>query len=302
MARAHLTLLGGFEVRLQTGASVVLPTHKYRALLAFLAVPTGRAHPREKLVALLWDDLPRDRGRSAVRQAILAIRKALNSDGLPGLVAQGDCVALNPEAVSVDVAEFERAAGETQLASLECAAMLYAGDFLAGLPLTGKPFEDWLTVEREQLRERAIETLARLLAGQRRAGAREAAIQTALRLLALDPLQESVHRAVMGLYVDLGRRAAALRQYQVCAGLLWRELGIEPEPETQVLVREILPLAGAWAEHAVRNPEAHSTPRSPSGGSPSGVPYPASARHVITAAKCPWMQRIPASAATGATP
>jgi DNA-binding SARP family transcriptional activator len=207
-------------------------------------VPAGRAHPREKLVAMLWDDLPRDRGRSALCQAILAIRKALDSEGKPSLVTPGDGVALNPDAVWVDVAEFESAAGEEQLASLESAAILYGGDFLAGLPLTGKPFKDWLTLERERLRERAIETLARLLAGQRRAGAREAAIQTALRLLALDPLQEPVHRTLMGLYVDLGRRAAALRQYQICVGLLQRELGVEPEPESRALFREILSLAG----------------------------------------------------------
>jgi DNA-binding SARP family transcriptional activator len=255
MARTQVTLLGGFEVRLQTGARVVLPTHKYRALLAFLAVPAGRAHPREKLVALLWDDLPRDRGRSALRQAIFAIRQALDGEGVPGLIVQGDGVALNADAVCVDVGEFERAAGEGQLASLERAARLYGGDFLAGLPLTGKPFEDWLTVERERLREHAIETLARLLTGQRHAGAREAGVQTALRLLALDPLQEPVHRALIALYVDLGRRAAALRQYQVCVGLLRRELGVEPEPETRALYREILPRTRAVAAHVARDPD-----------------------------------------------
>ena len=260
MPCARVTLLGGFEVRLQTGAGVVLPTHKYRALLAFLAVPAGRAHPREKLVALLWDDLPRDRGRSALRQAVFAIRKVLDSD-FPGLIVQGDGVALNPDAVWVDVAEFERAAGEEQLASLEYAAELYGGDFLAGLPLAGKLFEDWLTVERERLRERAIETLARLLAAQRHAGAPEAAIQTALRLLALDPLLEPVHRALMHLYADLGRRAAALRQYQVCVGLLRRELDVEPEPETQALFQEILPPAGYQGAHGVRDPQAQRAAR-----------------------------------------
>ena len=41
MARASLTLLGGFEARLDGGTSLGLPTHKYKALLAYLAVPTG---------------------------------------------------------------------------------------------------------------------------------------------------------------------------------------------------------------------------------------------------------------------
>lgn len=44
----------------------------------------------------------------------------------------------------------------------------------------------------------------------------------------------------MRLYARQGRRAAALRQYQVCVGVLQRELGTEPEAETKQLYREIL--------------------------------------------------------------
>src|SRR5215831_5386727 len=260
MVRTHLTLFGGFEIRLRTGSGLAVPTRKYRALLAFLAVPPGRVHPREKLVALLWDDLPPDRGRSALRQAVFAIRKALDGEGCAGLVVESDGVALNPEAVWVDVEEFERAAGE-DLASLERTAALYRGDFLSGLPLAGGPFEDWLTVERERLRERAIELFARLLAEQRRVGARESAVQTALRLLALDPLQEPVHRALMRLYVELGRRGAALRQYQVCVGVLQRELGVEPEPDTRALYRETLSLADSRTSKAMCDMGAREAPR-----------------------------------------
>src|SRR5262249_40939919 len=135
--------------------------------------------------------------------------------------------------------------GEDQLESLERAATLYRGDFLAGLPMTGGPFEEWLTIERERLRERAIELFARLLTAQRRGGARDAAIQTALRLLALDPLQGPVRRPLRRLYAEAGRRGAALRQYQACVGLLRRELGVEPDAETRASYREILPLARA---------------------------------------------------------
>jgi DNA-binding SARP family transcriptional activator len=255
-----VTLFGGFEVRLRTGTSLALPTHKYRALLAFLAVPAGRAHPREKLVALLWDDLPAHRGRSALRQAVFAIRKALDAAGPSALLAAGDTVALNPDAVSVDVTEFERAAGRDHPFALERAATLYRGDFLAGLPLAGRPFEDWLSSERERLRERAIEAFARLLAAQRRAGVPDAAIQTALRLLALDPLQEAVHRALMQLYVQQGRRLTALNQYQGCVAVLQRELGAEPEEETRALYQEILRHRSSAAAPAAREASDGSIP------------------------------------------
>ena len=53
-----LTLLGGFDARTRSGSALVLSTRKARALLAYLALPLGRAHPREKLATLLWGDMP----------------------------------------------------------------------------------------------------------------------------------------------------------------------------------------------------------------------------------------------------
>jgi tetratricopeptide (TPR) repeat protein len=44
----------------------------------------------------------------------------------------------------------------------------------------------------------------------------------------------------MRLYVQLGRRSAALRQYQVCVAALERELHTEPESATRALYEEIL--------------------------------------------------------------
>ena len=112
--------------------------------------------------------------------------------------------------------------------ALAAAVALYEGDLLEGLTVQEPPFEDWLLRERERLREGALEALGRLLAHQRAAGSTEAAVQTALRLLALDPLQEPVHRALMRLYAETGRRGAALRQYQLCVATLQRELRASP--------------------------------------------------------------------------
>src|SRR5262249_30903277 len=125
-------------------------------------------------------------------------------------------------------------------AALEKAAILYQGDLLAGLAVAEAPFEEWLLAERERFRELALEGLAKLLVHQRTAGLLEGAIRTALRITALDPLQESVHRTLMRLFVRSGRRGAALRQYQQCVTALQRELGAEPEAETKALYAEIL--------------------------------------------------------------
>ena len=135
---------------------------------------------------------------------------------------------------------FERRIAEGTPQALEQAAELYRGDLLLGFTLNEPLFEEWLVAERERLREMALEALARLLAHQSKAAGTERAIQTAVRLLGLDPLQEAVHRTLMRLYARQGRRGAALKQYQVCVGVLRRELGTEPEAETRQLYQELL--------------------------------------------------------------
>src|SRR6185295_10473143 len=122
----------------------------------------------------------------------------------------------------------------------EEAVALYSGDLLEGLDVREEPFEAWLQAERSRLRDRAVEALARLLAIQTKQDALAEAAQTAVRLLALDPLQEEVHRALIGVYARQGRRGAALRQYQTCVTVFQRELGVDPDAATKRLYQEIL--------------------------------------------------------------
>lgn len=239
MASLTLKVLGGFA--LQTGGRrLILPTRKTQALLAYLALHPDRPCSREILTTLLWGDTPDLQARHSLRQAVYHIRKTL-ADARPDIAIDGEAVTLRTSALEVDALTFERHVRRATPESLDAAVSLYRGDLLEGLAIKEAPFDEWLLVERERLRELALEALARLLAHHVKAGASEQAIQAALRLLALDPLQEAAHRALMHLYVREGRRAAALRQYQTCVGILRRELGAEPEPETQQLYQEILP-------------------------------------------------------------
>src|SRR6202022_1069003 len=181
-----------------------------------------------------------------------------------------------PAVVDVDVARFERLVADGSTGALEQATGLYRGDLLAGLALAERPFEEWLTSERERLHELAIQTLGRLLTHQQRAGAAEHAVQTGLRLLGLDPLQEPVHRAVMRLYARLGRREAALRQYQLCMDALRRELRTPPEAETTQLYQQILktrPVHPGRPEEFRPASEAAPPPAAPP---PTNLPAPTS--------------------------
>ena len=247
--RLQFELLGGFSARFETGEPCSLPTRKTQALLAYLALPAGRFHSREKLTALLWGDTAEAQARQSFRQALARIRRAVGVGGPAVLLAEGDTVALNPALVSVDAADLEAALEEGSPGALARAATLYKGDLLDGLAVDETPFEEWRVVERERLRELALDGLAKLLREQLDADPPEPAIQTALRILGMDPLQEAVHRAVMRLLLKQGRRAAALQQYQVCVSSLQRDLGVEPEEATRELYREILRTSGAVPRH-----------------------------------------------------
>jgi DNA-binding SARP family transcriptional activator len=236
----HVRLFGAFQAESRSGSPLRLPTRKTQALLAFLAFPAGRPQARERLTALLWGERPAAQARQSFRQALAALRRALSEDTPPALLVDRDTVALAEARVDVDALAFERMAKADGADTLSRAAALYRGDFLEGFAVEEAPFDEWLVGERERLREQALEVLGRLLACHLEADAVEPAIATGLRVLAIDPLQESVHRTLMRLYARQGRRGAALRQYQACVQALRRELAEEPDAATQALYLEIL--------------------------------------------------------------
>src|SRR5262249_8915416 len=201
MARVDVAVLGGFHVRRSAGVGLALPL-KAQALLAYLAVRPGQRHPRDKLTALLWGGRPEAQARDSLRHTLGALRKALDTPDARAVIAEGQSFALEPAAVGIDVVSFERHVASGTPQALETAAAPYQGDLLEGIGVSEARFEEWLLAERERLRELALEALAKLLGHQLRVGVTDRAIQTATRLLALDPLQETVHRTLMRLYVQ----------------------------------------------------------------------------------------------------
>jgi DNA-binding SARP family transcriptional activator len=238
MVKLRLTLLGGFEARSDSGRSSAISRTKAQMLVAYLAMHPKQTHLRDKLATLLWDDAAAEQARLSLRQTLFIVRQALPFDPI---LIDGNSVAFTADAVTVDAREFEQLAASDDPEPLERAATLYKGDLLQGISPGSAQFEEWLRAERERLHELALEAFAKLLRHQMKLDATEPAIQTALRLLSLDPLQEVTHRAVMRLYARQGRRAAALRQYQLCVDVLQRELDVEPEEATKQVYRELLP-------------------------------------------------------------
>jgi len=239
MSTLKISLFGGFRAQFDSGEKLQVSTKKAQALLAYLAMKPGQPQPRDKIAALLWGDTGEEQARHSLRQTLVGLRKAL-SGAESILRTESDALSLDPEQIEVDANELQRLASQDKEEVLEKASTLYQGDLLEGLNVNEDPFEEWLLSERERLRELAQEVLARLIGMYGRAKNFEMAAKTANRLLALDPLQEAVHRTLMRVYAQMGRRESALKQYQTCVAVLEKELGMEPDEETKQVYEDIL--------------------------------------------------------------
>ena len=236
-----ISLLGGFRVSGPHAGNVLpLDRKKTRALLAVLALDRGRLVPRARLTALLWPEQSEDIGRHGLRQCLLDLRHALAKGKVEAIRAERDLIGLEAARIVVDVARFDRLIDLGNATALKEAMELYHGDLLEGFSIDEPTFEDWLQVERERLRSRAVMALRKLLVEHVREKVTDAAVHVAVRLLAFEPFDEAVHRTLMRLYAESGRRSTALGQYETCVELLSRELGVEPEAETRELYRHLV--------------------------------------------------------------
>lgn len=235
-----LQVLGGLRLATIDGATVELPTRKSALLLAYLAVPAGAAHARDKLADLLWSTSGQEQARGSLRHALAALRKVLGPDAI---VAPRDAVRLRPGVLAVDLDAIAaiadgRVAPEIGGAGSP-AATLWHGGFLDGVSADGEALGDWLVFERTRSRGLRQAALERAVAALGAASRHREAIDVATYLVALDPLREHSHRTLMQVYAACGERSKALEQFRQLTRLLLAELGVAPSAQSAALAREI---------------------------------------------------------------
>lgn len=225
--------------------SLEFPTKKTQDLLCFLLLHAGETLDRDVVAERLWPVRAPGKARRCLSTALWRLRQTLEPlDPAALLLIDHTTLAFNTTAAHwFDVEAFEQQAAlglagpvpctQANQEALEKALKLYRGDLLESC------HEDWCLVERERLRLLLLRVLKRLQRHSRLSGAFEAATSYGHRLLALDPLQEDVHRELMRCYVASGQRPLALEQFELCRRTLRRELEIEPMPETWHLYRRI---------------------------------------------------------------
>ncbi|MBN8943423.1 MAG: AAA family ATPase [Rhizobiales bacterium] len=233
--RFGLSLLGRFELT-AGGDTVLLPSKKLAALLAYLACTAPEPQPREKLANLLWGSHFETQARQNLRQALFRLRRVLGQDAL---VNSEDDVRLAPGVVDCDAVRFAALLAEGSQGSLAAAADLYRDPLLADLNIAEDAWSDWRAAERSRLEDMAVDALVGFGQQELRSGRPASALKSANRAIAVNVLREDAHRLTIQALAAAGRKAEALRHYQDLVTLLRRELSTEPDAATQALAAEL---------------------------------------------------------------
>jgi LuxR family maltose regulon positive regulatory protein len=249
----RIEALGALRVH-QGGEEI--PADRWRSrralrLFQYLAVHRFRWVPKEQVMEALWPDAGPGKAATSLWQAVHQLRRTLEPElqelrDSRHVRFQNEAYRIEPgDGGSFDVLEFERAVdeGEHALAqgkvvqaerSLRRAFDLYHGDLLAEYP-----YEEFVTEERERLRDRLIRGLsaqADALAARRRWTECAAVCG---RGLERDAYHEGFHFQLVRSQIMLGNRHGALERYQQYADLMASEMGLLPSRPMKDLIESV---------------------------------------------------------------
>ncbi|MBM3316867.1 MAG: winged helix-turn-helix domain-containing protein [Candidatus Eisenbacteria bacterium] len=225
-------------------------SRRARRLFELLLAHRFRWAPRDQILEALWPDADPDRAHNNLRQSVHILRALLEPDRDRAghshyIVCRDEAFRLQPgEGYAYDVEAFERGLAEAEALSergvrspaeekLKQAIGLYRGDFLAQ-----SPYEEFAVAEREELRDRLLRALRRLLESEARAGRWEEWLLYGRRATTLDPYDEAIAAGIVRAHLRLGHRREALAAYQAYERMMIRELGVLPSAEMRALADE----------------------------------------------------------------
>jgi DNA-binding SARP family transcriptional activator len=207
--------------------------------LLFFFVMDRPVVTRAEICNTFWPDLTIDQAVNVFHVTKRRLHKAL---GFDALVHQDGYYQINPTIkVDYDVENFTTALVKAReeedkkqaLQLYQQVVDLYGGPFLQGHT------EQWIVERREDFLFGYLEAM-QAIAEIRLADDRpEQALAILNRAINEHELYEPIHRSIMQLYADLGRRSEAAGHYQKLTGIL-KENGLKPETETIELYNQLM--------------------------------------------------------------
>lgn len=224
--------------------------NKPKMLLKSIICRNGRHVSKEKLIDDIWPDATPRAGEKNFKVNLHRLRKVIEpvfnkNVGYSVIQLESGQVSLDPALVSVDIFEFidleskgrvclAREEISLAMAYLKKAEALYKGDFLSE-----DPYEDWISLKRQQLSADYIDILMTLARLHEEMGTPQLAIGYLKKIIATDQLHEEAHQNLMIVYADMGMKKTAENVYKEWYRTIRQELDTEPDEETQNIYRKI---------------------------------------------------------------
>ena len=231
----ELRLLGGAVLVSAEGVPVKGAAAQSRrlAVLAVLADAWPGSATRDRVIGLIWPEQDAAGARRLLTQALYEVRRELG----PVIAGSARDLAIDPDALRVDVIEFRRAlrAGE-----LEAAASVYGGPLLDGFHLRGAgEFERWLDDARESMRRELQEALESLSRRAESEGRPRDAARWAERVVQVSPFDADAVARAMQLLTAARDHGGALAVAATYERRMRDELELEPAPQVRQLVESL---------------------------------------------------------------
>ncbi|MFQ5593444.1 MAG: tetratricopeptide repeat protein [Anaerolineae bacterium] len=196
---------------------------------------------KDKILEVFWPEATPAKASSAFHSTNYRLRRALQDQDC--ILYRNGVYTINPElSYWYDVEVFQNLIEEAkhtesshEQASLYLEAIdLYKGDYLEEF------YSDWHYFRREELQRQYFDALTHVAEYFRDNDRSEEALPLYEKIVAVDPYQEQIHRAIMQTHLELGHRAAAVKHYQQLQAFLRDDLDIDPMPETIDLYNAII--------------------------------------------------------------
>lgn len=218
-------------------------------LLCFVACAGPQGADRGTLARQLWDDgegdIDLDAATKAMDVALVRLRKLLGDGSEAWLLSHNGRIALNPQAVWVDVQQlrqFEAQAQQAQLHQWPALALRVTQDLQALGPgdfLGSEERAPWVLAMRQQCRQMFVRAMQATSSVLLDGGQGSAAIQGLESALKLDPIAEPLYQALIRIHLACGQPNDALRVYRRCRDMLSVLTGSAPSAQTTQLKASI---------------------------------------------------------------
>ena len=216
------SLLGQVRVILSDDNTPIILRQTCQSVLAYLLLHPEQSCTRTQLLGAFWPERSDARARRCLSTTLWRLRSALEPDGTDHetylITTDNDRVGFNWQSAHwLDIQIFEQTLSPflqtpvdeiqpCQAAAAESALELYRGELLE------EHDYDWIVHEREHVRRLELNSLSHLMRYYRLQEDHASGLACGRRILEQDPLREEIHRAMMRLYVEQGRRVMAVRQ------------------------------------------------------------------------------------------